>query len=81
MVSSGIRLGAWDDLKWRHIQPIKTSKEVEVVASKITVYAGSEDQYFSLITAEAYLAIKEWMDFRIKSDEKVTEESWLMRNL
>jgi integrase len=81
MASSGIRLGAWDDLKWRHIQPIETDKEGEVVAAKIIVYAGSEDQYFSLITAEAYLAIKEWMDFRIKSGEKVTEESWLMRNL
>ncbi len=42
MISSGIRLGAWDYLKWKHIIPIK-NKEGEIVAAKIIVYAGEVD--------------------------------------
>jgi integrase len=37
MASSGIRLGAWDYLKWGHIRPIKN--DGKVVAAKIIVYA------------------------------------------
>ena len=83
MVSSGIRLGAWDDLKWRHIQPIESNREEGkvIAAKKVRVYTGSEDQYFSLITAEAYLAIKEWMDFRIKSCKKSLRKVGSVRNL
>lgn len=79
MISSGIRLVAWDDLKCKHIQPIK--KHGNIVAAKITVYAGSDEQYYSLISPEAYHALDEWLEFRRKSGEQVTDESWLMRNL
>ncbi len=37
MISSGIRLGAWDYFKWDHIRPIE--KVGKVVAAKIIVYA------------------------------------------
>ncbi len=79
MVSSGIRLAAWDDLKLKHVQPIE--KDGNVVAAKIIVYAGSDEQYYSFITPEAYISLKEWVDFRKNSGEKVTDESWLLRNL
>ena len=79
MISSGIRLGAWDDLKYKHIQ--STEKDGNIVAAKIIVYAGSEEQYYSFISPEAYHALNEWVDVRKKSGEKVTDESWLMRNL
>src|SRR5215208_6955272 len=39
MISSGIRLGAWDYLKWKHIVPIMDDNG-EVLAAKIIVYAG-----------------------------------------
>lgn len=81
MVSSGIRLAAWDDLQWKHIQPTIDNKDKRIVAAKITVYAGSNEQYYSFITPEAYFALKEWIDFRIKCGEKITKDSWLMRNL
>ena len=45
MCSSGIRLGAWDYLKWKHIIPIKNDKD-EIVAAKIKVYADDEEEYF-----------------------------------
>jgi integrase len=80
MVSSGIRVGAWDYLKWGHIQPIY--QDDKLVAAKILVYAEDEDHnYFSFITPEAYLALEKWMEFRKKAGEVVTKDSWLMRKL
>jgi integrase len=79
MVSSGIRLGAWDDLQFKHIQVIEINNKI--AAAKIKVYAGSDEQYESFITPEAYSALMEWRHYRQCSGEKITEESWLMRNL
>jgi hypothetical protein len=80
MCSSGIRLGAWDYLKWKHIIPILGLNN-EIIAAKIIVYAGEEEEYFSFISLEAYSYLKEWIDYRRDAGEKITEESWLMRNL
>ncbi len=80
MISSGIRIGAWEWLKWKNIIPIYDEKKT-VIAAKIIVYDGEPDQYFSFITPEAYWSLKEWMDFREKQGEKITKESYLMRDL
>ena len=80
MCSSGIRLGAWDYLRWKHIIPILNDKN-EVIAAKIRVYADEEEEYISFISLEAYSHLKEWMNYRKEVGELVTEESWLMRNL
>jgi hypothetical protein len=69
MVSSGIRLGAWDFLKWKHVEPI-SSKDGEIIAAKLSVYAGDAEEYYAFITAEAYNMLKEWIDFRISYGEK-----------
>lgn len=44
MASSGIRLGAWDYLRWRDISPIM--KDGKIIAAKITVYAEEDEEYF-----------------------------------
>jgi integrase len=80
MISSGIRIGAWEYLKWNHIIPIKNEKN-DIIAAKIIVYSDEPEQYFSFITPEAYHSIKEWMDFRSTQGEKITGESWLIRDL
>ena len=79
MASAGLRLGAWDYLKWGNIVPIE--KDDELVAAKIIVYDGEEDEYFSFITPEAYHALAHWMKYREESGETITEDSWLMRDL
>jgi integrase len=79
MVSSGIRVGAWDYLQWRHITPIE--RNGQVVAAKITVYAGSEEEYFSFITPEAYHELHKWMIYRKESGEAIDGQSWVMRNI
>ena len=80
MISSGIRIGAWEWLKWKNIIPIHDDKNY-VIAAKIIVYDGEIEQYFSFITPEAYYSLKEWMDFREKQGEKITRESYLMRDI
>lgn len=80
MCSSGIRLGAWDYLKWKHVTPIENEKGDEILAAKLKVYAEEHDEYFSFITSEAYNSLKEWMDYRTSYGETITGESWLMRD-
>lgn len=80
MVSSGIRLGAWDLLRWKHIEPI-LGENKEIIAAILRVYVGDIEEYYSFITAEAYIALKDWMDFRASYGERITEKSWLMRDL
>lgn len=79
MASSGIRLGAWDYLKWGHIRPIVQDKEI--MAAKIIVYAEEDEEYFSFISKEAYLALKDWMNYRENAGEMISDNSWLMRDL
>ena len=79
MASSGIRLGAWDYLKWGDIFP--STRDGKVIAAKIKVYSCEEDEYFSFITPEAWEALNEWINYRKESGELINETSWLMRNL
>lgn len=80
MISSGIRLGAWEYLKWKHIIPINDEKG-KLIAAKIIVYPGEKEEYFSFISPEAYAALKDWMDHRSQYGEDITKDSWLMRDI
>jgi len=78
MLSSGIRLGAWDFLKWGDIKPI--DKDSKIVAAKITVYRGEPQEYYTFITSEAYNALKEYVDFRKSHGETIKEISPVLRD-
>jgi len=80
MISSGIRIGVWDFLKWKHVKPFQ-NENGDIVAAKLIVYANEADEYYSFITPEAYNSLKDWMDFRASYGEKVTGDSWLMRDI
>lgn len=80
MISSGIRLGAFDYLRWKHIKPIKDNSG-KIVAARLQVYATDEEQYFTFITPEAYESLQYWMNYRIEHGEDVTGESWVMRDI
>ena len=79
MASSGIRLGAWDFLQLKHIIPIE--REGKIVATKIIVYAGDNEEYISFITPEAYFEIEKWIEYRKNCGENINENSWVLRQL
>ena len=79
MSSSGIRLGAWDYLRWGRIIPVR--RENVIVAAKIRVYAEDDEEYFSFITPEAYNELQKWICYRKASGETITDRSWVMRNI
>jgi hypothetical protein len=79
MASSGIRLEAWNYLRWSHIKPIERGGKI--IAAKMTVYAGDPEEYFTFITPEAYRALSGWMEFRKESGEDIIAKSWVMRDL
>jgi hypothetical protein len=57
MISSGIRIGAWDFLKWKHVIPIENNNG-SIVAAKIIVYAGEPEQYYSFITSRHLILLR-----------------------
>lgn len=74
MCSCGIRRGAWNHLQWKHIIPVQ--KHDKIIAAKIVVYGGTEDEYFSFITSEAYYELEKWINFRGESGEVIDEDTW-----
>jgi hypothetical protein len=76
MVSGGIRLGAWDYLKWGDIQYVEDKG-----VARMRVYTEEDEEYFTYISGEAYKELKDWMDFRAMSGERITKDSWLMCTL
>jgi hypothetical protein len=79
MASSGIRVDAWDYLKWKHIVPIE--RNGLVIAAKLVVYPGEGDEYVTFLTSEAYHELEKWKEYRIHAGEQVNKESWVMRNI
>ena len=79
MASSGMRLGAWDYLKWGHVKPVYENGEV--LATMIRVYAEEDDEYLTFVSGEAYSAMLDWMDFPKRSGETVNSKSSVLRNL
>jgi hypothetical protein len=79
MASSGIRLGAWDYLRREDVRPIEI--DGKLVAAKIIVYAGEDEEYFSFISLEAFKELQHWMKYRESSGEVINDNNWLMRDL
>jgi integrase len=79
-ISSGIRVGSWDFLQWKHVVPME--RDGAIVAAKLIVHNTKINNrgYYSFITPEAYNSLKHWMDFRKLHGEEITGESWLMRD-
>jgi integrase len=59
MASSGIRIGAWDYLQWKHLTPISNKTTGEIIAAKVLVYPGDREEYYAFITPESYNALKD----------------------
>jgi hypothetical protein len=79
MCSSGVRLGFWENAKWKQVIPIE--KNGIVVAAKLIVYPGTDEEYFTFISISAYKELMKWKTYREQSGEVVTPESYIMRHI
>ena len=70
LASSGIRLGALPLLKLRNLED-----------TKLTVYENAREEYFTFITLECKKAIDSYLDMRSRYGEKLTDDSYLIRQL
>lgn len=73
MASSGIRIGAIPLLKLRNLEKID-------LIYKITVYEGSNEQYFTFCTPECTNYIDSYLEYRTKNGELLTKDSFLIRD-
>ena len=73
IASSGIRIGALQDIKMRNIAPIEDCKSV-------VVYEGSSEEYVTFLTPEASRIFDEYVQKRISAGEKITPESPAFRS-
>jgi hypothetical protein len=62
------------------VGPILDDKD-QTMAAKLLVYAGDPEEYYNFITKEAYDSLKDWMNFRASYGEKISGESWVMRDI
>ncbi len=82
MISSGCRIGAFDYLNWGDIEPIyKSGQKGPIVAARIKIYAGTNDEYASFVTPEAYKAVSEYVNFRTEQGERISKSSPVIRDL
>jgi integrase len=87
LCSSGIREGAIENLKVRHLKPVRIgsdepdgTKQTRTMG-KLTVYEGDvSEEYITFITPEAYEATQGYLDWRREHGETTTEDSPLFRD-
>jgi len=76
MASSGIRVGAIPDLKFKHLQ------EIEGGLGKLHIYADSRnDCYWTICSPECVAAIADYRRYRVEQlNEEITDESSIVRD-
>jgi integrase len=73
--STGIRKSAILDLKLKLLKKIP-----EFNLYKFTIYENSNDEYYTFCTPECASMIDQYIEHRRQAGEKITEESYLVRN-
>jgi integrase len=75
MASSGIRVGAIQSLKGKSIRRLDNG------IGLVTVYPESKDSvYVALVTPEFLASLDQYLNYRKSQGEKITAESWLIRD-
>lgn len=75
MSSGGMRLGGFIGLTDGSINPIYEEKSNKLIAAHVTVYKGTDEEYDTFITPEAFHCYEEYRNLRIKLGEKITKNS------
>jgi hypothetical protein len=75
MSSSGMRLGGFQGLTDGCIKPIYDEKSGKLLAAHVVVYKGTDEEYDTFISPEAYHAYEEYRNLRIKFGENISKNS------
>lgn len=75
MASSGMRLGGFQGLTDGCIMPIHEEKSGKLLAAHVVVYKGSDDEYDTFVSPEAYHTYEEYRNLRTKFGEKIGKNS------
>jgi integrase len=75
LIASGMRVGAFDYLKWGDVIPVKVGDQE---FAKLTVYRGEPEQYTTFMTPEAYRALSEYRERRANQGDNLTPETYLI---
>lgn len=70
--STGIRRSALPALQLKQLKKIEN-------LYKITIYEGEKEQYYTFCTPECAFFMDEYLDYRTRSGENLTDESYLIR--
>lgn len=73
LASTGIRIGALEDLKMKHIIQIEDCKSV-------LVYEGTTEEYTTFLTPEASIMLDKYIQKRESDGEKISPESPVFRS-
>jgi integrase len=77
MASTGMRVGAIKSLKLKHLTRLQDQNGIGF----LTVYPESKnDRYDAIITPECMASIDEYIEYRKKQHEKITDESYIIRD-
>jgi hypothetical protein len=75
MASSGMRLGGFQGLTDGCVKPVYDEKSGRLLAAHVIVYKGTDDEYDTFISPEAYHAYEEYRSLRIKFGENISKNS------
>jgi integrase len=75
LIGSGMRVGAFDFLKWKDVAPVKVGDQE---FAKLTIYRGEPEQYTTFITPEAYRTLMEYWARRRNQGDNLTPETYLI---
>ncbi len=77
MVSTGMRVGAIKSLKIKHLTRLHEQNNIGI----LSVYPESkDDRYNAIVTPECMTSLDEYIEYRRKQHEKITEESYIIRD-
>jgi integrase len=75
MASSGMRLGGFQGLTDGCIKPIYDENSSKLLAAHVVVYKGTNEEYDTFISPEAYRAYEEYRNLRTKFGENILKSS------
>jgi integrase len=75
LASTGMRVGAIPSLRLRNLEKVESEYDIY----KITVYEGFNEEYITFCTPECKKAIDDYLSMRSKYGEKLTQDSFLIR--